>query len=144
MVESFSLGGTSEKFYFWNQTDFESHLCQCVSSRKFLSKPQSPHLPIKQIKVSILGLFLEFKEIKYLTQCWHIPNVQQMLAIIISKTIFTLTGTYSFSLVNEWLSGKEQGNFFFAFQGRTCGIWRQGSNQSYSCQPTPQPEQCGI
>ena len=31
---------------------------------------------------------------------------------------------------------------FFVFQGCTCGIQKfpgQGSNQSYSCQPTPQP-----
>ena len=32
----------------------------------------------------------------------------------------------------------------FVFQGRTLSIWRfpgQGSNQSYSCQSTPQPQQ---
>ena len=37
--------------------------------------------------------------------------------------------------------------FFFFIQGCTRGIWRlpgQGSNQSYSCQPTPQPQQCQI
>ena len=34
--------------------------------------------------------------------------------------------------------------FFCFFQGHSCGIWKfpgQGSNQSYSCQPTPQPHQ---
>ena len=30
---------------------------------------------------------------------------------------------------------------FFSFQGHIPG---QGSNQSCSCQPTPQPQQCGI
>ena len=37
--------------------------------------------------------------------------------------------------------------FIFAFSGRTLGIWRfpgQGSNQSYSCRPTPQPQPCRI
>ena len=37
--------------------------------------------------------------------------------------------------------------FFRAFQGCTHGIWRfpgQGSNWSYSCWPTPQPQQCRI
>ena len=37
--------------------------------------------------------------------------------------------------------------FVFAFQGHTLGIWRfpdQGSNRSYNCQPTPQPQQCKI
>ena len=37
--------------------------------------------------------------------------------------------------------------FFFLFQGHTCGLWRfpgQGSNWSYSCRPTPQPQQCQI
>ena len=36
---------------------------------------------------------------------------------------------------------------FFAFEGRTRGIWRfpdLGSNQSYSCWPMPQPQQRGI
>ena len=35
---------------------------------------------------------------------------------------------------------------FLSFQGRTCSIWGfldQGSNQSYSCRPLPQP-QLGI
>ena len=34
--------------------------------------------------------------------------------------------------------------FFFAFQGRTSGLWRfpgEGSNHSCSCRPTPQPQQ---
>ena len=46
----------------------------------------------------------------------------------------------------NWLSIKSF-FFFFAFQGRTHGIWRfpgQGSIQSYSCRPTPQPQQLGI
>ena len=37
--------------------------------------------------------------------------------------------------------------FFFAFQGHTRSIWKfpdQGSNPSYSCWPTPQPQQCVI
>ena len=37
--------------------------------------------------------------------------------------------------------------FFFAFQGHICGIWKfpgQGSNQSCSFWPTPQPQQCQI
>ena len=32
---------------------------------------------------------------------------------------------------------------FFSFQDRTCGIWRfsgEGSNRSYCCWPTPQPQ----
>ena len=36
---------------------------------------------------------------------------------------------------------------FWSFQGHTHGIWGfpgQGSNQSYCCQPTPQPQQLGI
>ena len=36
---------------------------------------------------------------------------------------------------------------FFAFQSCNCGIWMfpgWGSNHSCSCQPAPQPEQCGI
>ena len=36
---------------------------------------------------------------------------------------------------------------FFAFYGCTQGMWRfpgQGSNRSYSCRPTPQPQQCRI
>ena len=36
---------------------------------------------------------------------------------------------------------------FFPLQGHTQDIWRfpgQGSNQSYSCQPTPPPQQCQI
>ena len=36
---------------------------------------------------------------------------------------------------------------FCHFQGYSCGIWRfpgQGSNQSYNCRPTPQPQQCQI
>ena len=37
--------------------------------------------------------------------------------------------------------------FFFAFQGHTCSIWKflgQGSNQSCSCRPTPEPQQSRI
>ena len=40
--------------------------------------------------------------------------------------------------------------FFFScffFKGHTYGIWRfpgYGSNQSYSCWPTPEPQQCQI
>ena len=37
--------------------------------------------------------------------------------------------------------------FFFLSQGCTLCIWRfpgQGSNQSYSCRPTPQPQQSRI
>ena len=37
--------------------------------------------------------------------------------------------------------------FFFSFQGHTRGIWMfpgQGSNQSYSCRPIPQPQQHQI
>ena len=37
--------------------------------------------------------------------------------------------------------------FFLAFQGRPRGTWQfpgQGSNQNYSCQPTPRPQQHGI
>ena len=36
---------------------------------------------------------------------------------------------------------------FWSFQGRTCGIRRSpgyGSNWSYNCWPTPQPQQCRI
>ena len=36
---------------------------------------------------------------------------------------------------------------FCLFWGRSCGIWRfpgWGSNQSCSCRPTPEPQQCGI
>ena len=36
---------------------------------------------------------------------------------------------------------------FFAFCGHTLGIWKspgEGSNESYSCQPTPQPSQHQI
>ena len=36
---------------------------------------------------------------------------------------------------------------FLSFEGRTNSIWRfpgYGSNQSYSRQPTPQPQQCQI
>ena len=36
---------------------------------------------------------------------------------------------------------------FIAFQGCPCSVWRfpgQGSSQSYSCRPTPQPQQLGI
>ena len=35
--------------------------------------------------------------------------------------------------------------FLFFSQNHTCSIWRfpgLGSNSSYSCQPTPQPQQC--
>ena len=38
-------------------------------------------------------------------------------------------------------------SFFFFFQGCTCGIWKfpgQRVNHSCSCQPMPQPQQCGI
>ena len=37
--------------------------------------------------------------------------------------------------------------FAFAFYGLTCGIWRfpgKGSNRSYSCWPTPRPQQRRI
>ena len=37
--------------------------------------------------------------------------------------------------------------FFFLNKGYTCSIWKfpgYGSNQNYSCQPTPQPEQRRI
>ena len=37
--------------------------------------------------------------------------------------------------------------FFLSLQGRTCCIWKfpgQGLNQSCSCWPTPQPQQCQI
>ena len=37
--------------------------------------------------------------------------------------------------------------FFFSFQGHICGTWSfpgQGSNQSYSCRPTPEPQQGQI
>ena len=37
--------------------------------------------------------------------------------------------------------------FFLPFQGCTHGIWKfqgQGLSQSYSCWPTPQPQQLGI
>ena len=37
--------------------------------------------------------------------------------------------------------------YFSLFQGRTCSIWKfpgQASNQSYSWQHTPQPQQLGI
>ena len=36
---------------------------------------------------------------------------------------------------------------FLSFQGHTHSIWKfpcQGQNRSYSCQPTPQPQQCRI
>ena len=37
--------------------------------------------------------------------------------------------------------------FCFSFYGHTCSIWKfpgLGSNQSHSCRPTPQPQQCQI
>ena len=38
-------------------------------------------------------------------------------------------------------------SFLFCFQGHRCSIWRfpvQGWNWSYSCRPTPEPQQHGI
>ena len=71
-----------------------------------------------------------------------------------SITCFVVYGfTFYFILSTLGLIYVFLASFFFSpfgllsFEGRTCSIWRflgKGSNQSCSCQLTPQPQQLGI
>ena len=54
---------------------------------------------------------------------------------------------FSFDLIFSPCTCKTLNTFFFPLRGHICSIWKfsgQGSSWSCSCQPVPQPQQCGI
>ena len=80
------------------------------------------------------------------------PN-QQCESSSVFVTVVTcgtlLTGCCPLGRSHRWhlRSSMSPQLFFFLFKGCTCSIWKfqgWGSNQSCSCRPTPQPQQCRI
>ena len=73
------------------------------------------------------------------TCCVHSVNIPLHM-------LFSLSGRCFFCLPSR-LTSRTCTYFFFSFYSRACSIWRfpgWGSNWIYSCQPTPQPQQCRI